>query len=719
MFLDAGRGLAAAHAAGIVHRDFKPTNVVVGDDGRVRVLDFGLAHFVEDVPKEEDVSNAAPTIADASLTLPNVAMGTPAYMAPEQHAAGPSDVRTDVYNFCASLFEGVYRRRPFDGPVDEIFERKQAGRIEVPTSPRVPTFLWRAIRRGLSPDPARRHRSMDELLQELSVNRRRRRSVALVLGGASVVLATVATWRAMATPPSPCEGGETRMAEVWNESIAADAEQRFAATGLPYAAHAWQTARTALDGYAEQWIGAYGEACEATHVYGVQSEALLDRRMYCLEQRRAHVLAIAEQFQQADAAVVEHAVDLAESPLRLATCLGDPEALAAALSPEARVVAEALERELARVEVILETAKSDELDQRTATLIARARDAGRPEIEMRALLLRTNIEEGRGQFDAAERTALTAMAVAASCEPPCSTASIWIVLARATERQNRYAAAEHYASIAAAWLDAGPDDPGGRWELERVVGQLAFAQRRYDEARAAFERALAAFDNDDPSDAALLHHDLGNVATLLGDYQHAGELYEKARDISIHTFGADHPRAAASLGALGTLARKRGDPETAVRHLGEAVAVLEAAGAGAEGNLGVGLANLGRALNELRRFEAARRAYQRSLEIFERHHTPDHLNVASALAGLGYTQLALGDRAGALVSLERALAIRDRPGTDRNELMHSLFTLARALEPDDPARALELAKRAQAVRDAERLDAVDIRTLDAWIDARD
>jgi predicted Ser/Thr protein kinase len=166
-YISAGRGLAAAHSAGLVHRDFKPDNVLVGDDGRVRVTDFGLA-----AAKPGESGHAHP-IGDVNLTTSGSVLGTPAYMAPEQFTGGHVDSRTDQFNFCVSLYEALYGERPFEGKTfEELGNNVKAGKLKAPND-RVPVSkaLYAILVRGMSVKPGDRFPTMDHLLAELGRDR--------------------------------------------------------------------------------------------------------------------------------------------------------------------------------------------------------------------------------------------------------------------------------------------------------------------------------------------------------------------------------------------------------------------------------------------------------------------------------------------------------------------------------------------------------------------
>jgi len=192
-FAAAGRGLAAAHAAGLVHRDFKPDNVLVGDDGRVRVTDFGLARVEDARPDPGDDGRDDAIAIDQPLTVSGAVIGTPAYMAPEQLAGGHVDARSDQFSFCVALYEALYGERPFAGAnLAELEAEVAAGRVRPPparTRARVPSSLRAILLRGLSVRPGDRFSTMDDLVAALGRDRTR---VPRTVAWAALALAAIA-----------------------------------------------------------------------------------------------------------------------------------------------------------------------------------------------------------------------------------------------------------------------------------------------------------------------------------------------------------------------------------------------------------------------------------------------------------------------------------------------------------------------------------------------
>jgi hypothetical protein len=165
----AGSGLAAAHEAGLVHRDFKPDNVLVGRDGRVRVTDFGLARVPHAAPAVVQPGADGADTAQLALTRTGTLLGTPAYMAPEQLRGGVADARSDVFSFCVALYEALYGERPFEGNnLAALRTAIEGGAVRSPPiiTP-VPRWLRTVLLRGLKATPDERFPSMRALLNAL------------------------------------------------------------------------------------------------------------------------------------------------------------------------------------------------------------------------------------------------------------------------------------------------------------------------------------------------------------------------------------------------------------------------------------------------------------------------------------------------------------------------------------------------------------------------
>jgi len=302
----AGRGLAAAHAAGLVHRDFKPANVLVGG-GRIRISDFGLARLGEEALA--DVERTADEHAGAlaePMTRTGVVLGTPAYMAPEQLAGGQASARSDQFAFCVVLFEALHGHRPFRGDdLAQLREALQRGAIVRSTRP-VPRRLQALLGRGLQVDPERRFASMDALLAELARVRGDRSwyapLTALVAGGLSLMY-----FGSYVNSPEPAaiepvtvrqiEGD--RMTEAWTPDRARALQWK-----LPQAPAATKALIAALDGYAARWREVHA-ARPRDGAVADWTQACLSDRLYALQD----LVAVAEEGAKESAKLVGHAAE--------------------------------------------------------------------------------------------------------------------------------------------------------------------------------------------------------------------------------------------------------------------------------------------------------------------------------------------------------------------------------------------------------------------------
>ena len=236
VYVQAARGLAAAHAEGLVHRDFKPDNAMVDREGRVQVLDFGLVAAVGDVSEERRPRPDEDDPLTTPLTATGTLMGTPAYMAPEAFEGGTVDARSDQFALCVGLFEALHGHRPFAGASFAVlYQRVTGGKLEPESDRMVPPWLKQVVRRGLSTDPDDRFASMDDLIAALGQDpgRTRRRRVVMSMGALVVTSAVGAAWWVSGAPERRCADADAPVSEVWNDARRADLAAAFVATGLP------------------------------------------------------------------------------------------------------------------------------------------------------------------------------------------------------------------------------------------------------------------------------------------------------------------------------------------------------------------------------------------------------------------------------------------------------------------------------------------------------
>jgi hypothetical protein len=326
VFLAAGQGLAAAHAADILHRDFKPPNVLMGEDSRPRVSDFGLARSRKQggVRAESAPRPAIPGPLSLELTQAGSLMGSPSYMSPEQHAGDVTTAATDQYSFCVSLYEGLYGRRPFEATtLAELAALKQRPPVEPPAGTQVPAWVHRAVVRGLAPRPADRFPDMAALLDALEVDpaharrRRRRRMSAAVAVGTGMAVA-VAYWSA--ARGRTCEGVERPGLAAWSPAVLDRVGGAFRATGLPYAPEALGRVTEVMAAWAQAWGTQRRAACEAANVRGEQTERQLLLRVECLDRQLEEFSALAEALARAGPVAVAQSADAVQRLPVLADC---------------------------------------------------------------------------------------------------------------------------------------------------------------------------------------------------------------------------------------------------------------------------------------------------------------------------------------------------------------------------------------------------------------
>ena len=360
-----GAGLAAAHEAGLVHRDFKPDNVLVAKDGRPRVMDFGLARLrratTHDEPPRRDSDVAIETKSPLSeqLTIAGAMLGTPAYMAPELYNGSTADARSDQFAFAVTLFEALFRARPYKRadlapPAKETPPALPANLGELG----VPARIQRVVVRALAWDRDQRYPSMTALLGELRQDPdARKRTMFAAVGLAALAVAAVAGVYTLhgSARRQLCKGAEKRLAGAWDGPIAAQTEAAFTATKKPFAAPAFAGVKRHLDDYTREWTAAVTESCEATRVRGEQTEEVLTLREACLDHHLDEVRALTGLLVQADAAMVEKGDKLVLDLEPLSECANVTALRAPGLPPPE------LRAKIAELEKQLAAAKADSL----------------------------------------------------------------------------------------------------------------------------------------------------------------------------------------------------------------------------------------------------------------------------------------------------------------------------------------------------------------------
>lgn len=681
IFLQAGEGLAAAHAAGLVHRDFKPGNVLVGDDGRVRVMDFGLARLApvahadpapgDPVEPAEGAPGSRPPdrgLLSSPFTRTGALVGTPGYLAPEQLRGGPADERSDQFAFCVALYEALWGVHPFadDTPADRRAAALSRRRPERLPAAAVPGWLRRLVVRGLEADPAARHPSMKALLAALGRDPdavRRRRLTAVVV----VVLAAGAAsgwWATERRRSALCNGG-ARLVPVWNPERRAAVAAAFESSGKPYAADSWRGVEKRLDGFASAWTQMYGDACAATHFRGEQSAELLDLRMACLDRRLRAFDALAERFARADAATVEKAVVATDSLGGLDAC-ADTETLTARVKlpadPTVRAEVDRVEGELARVDALGKTGAFEDALAIADGAVASARELAYPPLEAEALLVRGQIHDGSGQYELARQDRYDAVLAAQRGGDDAQVVEAGLWLARTVGyRLSKPEEARPWEALAVATLARLGGD---RFRLEALAASsrmmLAAQGGTYEEALEAARRALSFMDRaglSESGDAAELHNNLGVTLTNLGRYDEAVEAYERSSELYRAMVGPEHPLVADVIFNESSLAWSRGDLERALEYGLKALAIRERSLAADHPSLALSYNSVAQPLQNLGRYDEARAYQLKAMAIHEKTLGPDHVYVAASLNNLAFNEREQGHFKAAAEHYRRALGI--------------------------------------------------------------
>jgi eukaryotic-like serine/threonine-protein kinase len=699
VFRGAGEGLAAAHAARLVHRDFKPDNVLVSS-GRARVTDFGLAralagHDARDGESDAGPSTGASHIASEEpgsappLTRTGATVGTPAYMAPEQHAQLPTDERSDQFGFCVALWEALYGERPFAGETAlELAEAVVSGRMRPPPRrPRLPAWLRRALVRGLSLPPEDRFPSMRALLDAIRPRRSRRLIVALAaaLSIAGGVVAIALAGQDDGKAAGACNAaGEAKIASVWNDRRRGELRARLVEAGTPQAAARWQLVEASLDRYARGWRHMAADTCAAGE-RGEGSAELRDLRAHCLDTRIADLQQLTGLLDTSDPVVAENAIQsvAALPPIERCSAVEMVEARTPVpADPAERAKVDELRRELVRADALRLAGRYRESRALLEALRARAEAVGYRPLVADVLYYLGALEVSTGSASEGDATLRRAAHAAEAGRYDQLSADAWILLIEtASQSTGDLERAAEYAEHARAALDRLGGHTRLEGQYEHHMGILEWARSRPDEALARFAAARRRFQQLGDSEMmlaadegmALVHEDHGRIEEAL-------RLNRGVLAARVKTFGPDHPQTALSLTNIASNLMLLGRPAEALAEMEKALAIRERTGGPATLETAQALHNIGELLRNLGRYPESLDHHRRSLEIFEREHGADHQMVATSLEHAGGVYLDLGRPGEALPRLHRALAIFRRTlGDDHLDTVRCRVNLADGL----------------------------------------
>ena len=730
VFVQAGRGLAAAHAAGLVHRDFKPANVLLASDGRVKVLDFGLARAGQDVDAEKslpddvlaDTALSPRTGALASpLTRTGAFLGTPGYMSPEQLKGLHVDARTDQFSFCAAMYQALYQELPFAGDtVEERVSAIQRGAIAPARSTsHVPQWLRETLLKGLRADPDQRHPSMTALLEilERRVDKMRRRvpAVATVL-----LLFGAAAWGAVQLKSQRqqiCKGEEGRLAGIWDEGRRKAIETAFIGTGKPFAADAVRGVTRLFDDYARRWALMQTEACEATRIRGEQSEELLDLRSGCLSHRLQELKALADIYASADEKVVAKAVEATQGLSDLDAC-ANVELLRAPVKPPAdaptRAKVEELRGRLSTIKAMLESGKYSDALPLAQGAVKEAEELRYDPLTAEALFQAGQAQSLTGDYRDAEATLSNAVLVAESGRHDevairSGARLVWLAATVA-----KYEQGEAWAKHASALIKRLGGNDKLSATLQNNLGTLYKNQGRYDEALQNHQRALAAAERlDDDRALASILNNIGVLMRRQGKYSEALPYYQRALAIKERTLGASHPDLGSTLINMGVLMRLESKYDEALSYFEKSLNIKERALGSTHPLLVLNLQNIADVLRLQEKYETSISTFERALQLSEKAHGPRHPDVAYVLTGLGQAYLGSGKVQLAIETLQRAITIQESRQGEPSFLGEARFGLARAFAAKgEPTRARMVAEKAReafiAAGEGSKKDALDV-----------
>lgn len=730
-FRAAGAGLAAAHRAGIVHRDFKPDNVLIDQGGAIKVTDFGLANLerAEELSRDSDGEPMEPTAPDglelggATLTQAGMVVGTPVFMSPEQLRGNEVDFRSDIFAFCVSLYMALWDQRPFEGDgVDELLRAcMTTAPRRPPANSAVPSWVRRVIVRGLSADPSERQASMVAVCKALAPRSRRRRVrwFAGATAAAGIVAPVVWSDTVLVAAPNPCEVGARRIERVWSserrDEIAGALASVDSSTSVPT-----DRILEILDASARSWVRSFRETCEAN-----RGSSERDRTRVCLDRWLGGFDQAVTLLGSSDAAVARRAVSIVSAVGEPEQCVGGLESRRPTPPPHIAVSVERARDRLSRALVLIRGGRYED-----ALGIVRGVRRDAAALEFTPLQVEATRRWGDtldlvGKLEPAREAYTEAFWLAQASgydyeAAEAATNLVFLTGERLFDVEEAETWARHAQSSIARLEDADMISNALLSNMALVSmrrGQYAVAQLQLELAVAIAESKLG------PDD-----HRVSNLLVNLASAHHrqdqfdrAAELYLRALEIRRQHYGGRHPMVADTLMNLASSTKRQGDLDGALR-LYEAAQRMFVQTLGPDHpSVATVHLNIALLLDDMKRYDEIEAHLDRALSILQPLLGPDHPHVVLAVVRKAALAWDLGEPGEGLVVLDEAavswgnLAQRDPLSFHQAQMLRSrlLEAVGELQQARDVARELVVFARAElaetsALREAqERLTSLD------------
>lgn len=587
-------GLAAMHTAGLVHRDVKPANVLVAVDGRVMVSDFGLVHRLHDDAVTGHTSGES---SDSSSSAR--AIGTPAYMAPEQLRGEPVTAASDQFSYCVALFQALCGQPPFParGVAERyrrIEQRELSSRADI-----LPARLHRVLRRGLAPRAEERFASMDEIRDALASKGRWWRGATLAV---VAVVGLGAATLAPTTDPPNCPWLDD--ARVWDRGSRSRARAAFETVALSHADLAWERVDRAMAEFDATWPGEARTECRAR----------ASSAGACLRGQHRRVRMIADLLQTVDQASLDKATNLVESLPSVAACANvQPLTGRAVEAPEVRAAVE-------RARTLWEVARFGQAEVEARKALNGALDAGSPRLASQARFQLGRAKSRQDHFP--EAVALLEQAYWSALKHADTTlaAACGLELSYVALEEGDLRSSESWARSVRAELDRLPspdllleaalDQHWGAhyWRLDdfgEAVAKYRLAERHILQAAHPRPLTLASLIQDQ----AVLLQSQGDCGRALGEFR-------RALTIVTDSFGPEHPSLAEILNGEGSCLIRLGEVDQARDVLTRALELANASEGQSEGTVARIHTNLADAFSALGELEKADAHFDEALAIF-------------------------------------------------------------------------------------------------------